>query len=247
MSIRLCAVDWRESVLVAWFKCEGCYRTGILSIYKSQSEIENNSTIFQDGFLLDQDQPATKGKRDLKYEMGQGIFLLSTESYAKIKCDMEFALYPFDTQRCTFVLTPDKNLTYQEHNLHILFSTNMLISAFCLFQKFTTKAGLADNAKNEKFELVMNALESYRYFDAETNETFSRSGFTLIMERNPHRFLVNIYLSSGFLTTASFIGFLIPVDMVAGRMALLVTVYLMHVNVCNTEQNKGPVVSTFTI
>ena len=99
----------------------------------SQSETETNFTVIQDGFLLDQDQPATKGKRDLKYEMGEGIFLLSTESYAKIKCDMEFALYPFDTQRCTFTITPDKNLTYQEHNLQILFSKtcSSIIASFC--------------------------------------------------------------------------------------------------------------------
>ena len=111
-----------------------------------------------------------------------------------------------------------------------------------LLQKFVTKVELADKAKNEKFDLVLKELNSYQRLDAETNETFSISGFTLIMERNPHRFLLNIYVSSAFLTIASFIGFLIPVDMVPGRMALSVTIYLMHVNVGNTEQNRGPVV-----
>ena len=44
----------------------------------------------------------------------------------------------------------------------------------------------------------------------------------------------------------SFIGFLIPADKVPGRMALLVTIFLMLVNISNTELNRGPVVSTVT-
>ena len=54
---------------------------------------------------------------------------------------------------------------------------------------------------------------------------------------------MNIYLPTSLLTTASFIGFLIPVDKVPGRMALLVTIFLMLVNISSTERNEGPVVS----
>ena len=52
------------------------------------------------------------------------------------------------------------------------------------------------------------------------------------------------YLPTGLLTMTSFIGFLIPADKVPGRMALLVTIFLMLVNISNTELNRGPVVST---
>ena len=34
-----------------------------------------------------------------------------------------------------------------------------------------------------------------------------------------------------------------PVDKIPGRMALLVTTFLMLVNISSTERNKGPVVS----
>ena len=71
----------------------------------------------------------------------------------------------------------------------------------------------------------------------------SLSGFTAILKRSPTPFLMNTYLPTGLLTVASFIGFLIPVDMVPGRMALLVTIFLMLVNIRSTEQRTGPVVS----
>ena len=103
---------------------------------------------------------------------------------------------------------------------------------------------LGAHAGHEKFDLSLEKLNSGTYFNRDTNETFSTSGFTIILERSPARFFVNIYLPTFLLTIASFIGFLIPVEMVPGRMALLVTIFLMLVNVSSTEQNRGPVVRT---
>ena len=53
---------------------------------------------------------------------------------------------------------------------------------------------------------------------------------------------MNTYLPTLLLTLASFIGFVIPVAIVPGRMALLVTIFLMLVNISSTERNRGPVV-----
>ena len=54
---------------------------------------------------------------------------------------------------------------------------------------------------------------------------------------------MNTYLPTALLTIASFISFLIPVDVVPGRMALLVTIFLMLVNIRATERRMGPFVS----
>ena len=100
---------------------------------------------------------------------------------------------------------------------------------------------LAKDIHNPKFDLGLDNLASYRYVDG--NETFSRSGFTLVLKRSPTPFFMNVYLPTALLTVSSFIGFLIPVDVVPGRMALLVTTFLMLVNMSSTERNRGPVVS----
>lgn len=68
----------------------------------------------QEGFLADQSQPATKGDRGLKYDVRDGVFDLFTKSYAEINCEMDFSLYPFDTQTCKFFITSAKNKRYQE-------------------------------------------------------------------------------------------------------------------------------------
>ena len=106
-----------------------------------------------------------------------------------------------------------------------------------------TSEGTGPNGvHNVKFNVLVEKLANNKYFTKETNETFSRSGFTLILERSPTPFFMNIYLPTALLTVSSFIGFLIPVEVVPGRMALLVTTFLMLVNISSTERNRGPVV-----
>ena len=68
----------------------------------------------------------------------------------------------------------------------------------------------------------------------------SVSGFVLELERNPIPYLTNTFFPTGLLTMISFIGFVIPVDIVPGRMALLVTIFLMLVNMSTTERSRGP-------
>ena len=78
------------------------------------------------------------------------------------------------------------------------------------------------------------------------NETFALAGFSVAFKRARGPFVLNVFLPTGMLTFISFIGFLIPVDIVPGRMALLVTIFLMLVNISAQEryQTSKPVVST---
>ena len=77
-------------------------------------------------------------------------------------------------------------------------------------------------------------------------EEYSLTGFVVTMKRSPTPFYINIYLPTGLLTIASLIGFIIPVGAEEGRrMALLVTVFLMLVNISSTERNRGPAVRNF--
>ena len=110
-------------------------------------------------------------------------------------------------------------------------------------QEFTPAVDISDNAYNEKFDVYIDSLVSNSYFDRARNETFSQAGFNLILDRNPTKFLANVYVPTILLTLSSFIGFLIPVGAEEGRrMALLVTIFLMLVTLSGTVQEKAPIV-----
>ena len=107
----------------------------------------------------------------------------------------------------------------------------------------TTIDPKSESLHDGKFDLSIEPLTKSWHFSTGRHENISLSGFTAVLERSSTSFLMNTYLPTGLITMASFIGFLIPVDMVPGRMALLVTIFLMIVNIRSTEQRRGPVVS----
>ena len=111
---------------------------------------------------------------------------------------------------------------------------------------FTTQLDITNKHEynhDEKFDVNLEPLQEIKYFDQDSNETYSLSGFTIYLARSPTPFVINTLFPTGVLTLTSAISFLIPVDMVPGRMALLVTIFLMLVNISNAEKKRGPVVS----
>ena len=80
-------------------------------------------------------------------------------------------------------------------------------------------------------------------YKAKKDEEFSLAGFYVTMERSPTPYYMNVYLPTALLTITSLIGFLIPAEVIPGRMALLVTIFLMLVNISSTERNRGPKVT----
>ena len=93
----------------------------------------------------------------------------------------------------------------------------------------------------EEFDVSFVNL-SDKTFSQHPGEVFSVTGFNVELKRSPMPFYMNVYLPTGLLTIISFIGFLIPVEVVPGRMALLVTVFLMLVNTASVERNRSPTV-----
>ena len=93
----------------------------------------------------------------------------------------------------------------------------------------------------DMFDIEFNELSDTTYL-TKTNEEFSLTGFSIIIMRSPSPYYMNVFLPSGVLTITSLIGFLIPPELVPGRMGLLVTIFLMLVNISSTERNRGPAV-----
>ena len=95
---------------------------------------------------------------------------------------------------------------------------------------------------SEKFDLILHPLNKTIHVHPVSGTYHSHAGFTVEFIRSSNPFFVNTYLPTAILSIISFIGFLIPVDMVPGRMALLVTIFLMLVNISSTERSRGPIV-----
>ena len=73
-----------------------------------------------------------------------------------------------------------------------------------------------------------------------TSGNYSVAGFELTLSRKMMHYIVTCYLPSGMFVVVSWISFLVPPDIVPGRMALLVTVFLVLINIFNTITTNIP-------
>ena len=180
---------------------------------------------------------------EIKYFIDSGMFQLNTRTEkASIACGVDFAYYPFDEHVCEFAMIPSKNLSYQGLKLRIGQTKKILAQTLTIFQDFETTVSFKPGSiYSNTYDVEYKPLEKMTHTMKTRggNETFALTGFRIGFRRSSGPFIMNVFLPTGMLTFISFIGFLIPVDIVPGRMALLVTIFLMLVNISAQEHNKG--------
>jgi len=75
---------------------------------------------------------------------------------------------------------------------------------------------------------------------------YSLTGFEMKLTRNYMKYLFNYYLPSGLFVIVSWSSFLIPPEIVPGRMTLLVTLFLVLINIFNNITITSPNTETMT-
>ena len=89
--------------------------------------------------------------------------------------------------------------------------------------------------------LVANVTSyNLRFLDYGELGNFSVAGFEMILARHLSHYLITYYLPSGLFVVVSWISFLIPPEIVPGRMSLLVTLFLVLVNIFNNITTNTP-------
>ncbi|XP_059082147.1 glycine receptor subunit beta-like isoform X3 [Tigriopus californicus] len=152
--------------------------------------------------------------------------LYSQAVHITFMCPMNFARFPLDTQVCKFQLG-----SYSYSDLKMMFETEM---AGYSPPKHTNSIPL-------DFEINISKLSlADQTYIAGSLGNFSLAGFELVLDRHMASYLLGYYLPTGLFVMASWIGFLIPVEAIPGRMALLITLFLVLMNIFNTITTITP-------
>ena len=69
---------------------------------------------------------------------------------------------------------------------------------------------------------------------------YSTAGFELILSRKMSFYIITYYLPSGLFVGISWVSFLINPEVIPGRMTMLVTLFLVLINIHNTIQTNSP-------
>ncbi len=75
---------------------------------------------------------------------------------------------------------------------------------------------------------------------------FSITGVEIRLDRHYLKYLYVYYLPSGLFVVVSWASFLIPPEVVPGRMAMLITLFLVLINIFNTVTTNSPNVEGMT-
>ena len=152
--------------------------------------------------------------------------LYSQATHISFICPMRFDKFPLDQQTCKFTLG-----SYSYNDEVMVFKTR---AAGYAAPKVSNNIALdyhieIKQLKKDDTNLDYGGLGNY-----------SLAGFELVLHRYVSTYIITYYLPSGLFVIVSWISFLIPMDVIPGRMALLVTLFLVLVNIFNSVTTNTP-------
>lgn len=74
----------------------------------------------------------------------------------------------------------------------------------------------------------------------------SLAGFEVELKRHISRYVMHNHMTSGLFVCVSWISFVVPTEAIPGRMALLITLLLVLVNIFNSATDNQPHSDTIT-
>nr|XP_040571567.1 glycine receptor subunit alpha-2-like isoform X2 [Lepeophtheirus salmonis] len=147
------------------------------------------------------------------------LYTVSTE--AIISCPMKFSAYPLDHQECKF------HVGSYIHDASQIYFTG-------------TYGHDVANQRAQQYEINITALDLEDKMVKWANRDYSQTGFKIKLNRRRTPVLLQTYLPSGLFVVVSWISFIVPPEVVPGRMALLVTLFLVLVNIFNSVTANAP-------
>ncbi|XP_040566993.1 glycine receptor subunit alpha-2 [Lepeophtheirus salmonis] len=152
--------------------------------------------------------------------------LYSQATHITFICPMRFDKFPLDTQVCKFQVG---SCSYDDTKMRFMTEN-------AGYQSPKTANSIA---LDYDIQIKMLSKEDQVFLGGGLGN-FSLAGFELVLHRYVSTYIITYYLPSGLFVIVSWISFLIPMDVIPGRMALLVTLFLVLVNIFNTVTTNTP-------
>ena len=140
-----------------------------------------------------------------------------------LSCQMDFNRYPFDFQKCPFRVSSyfdDDKIVKCTSKLHLHY--------------------LDEFARTLQYTISLKEMAPEKRTTAYLGQSYSRCGFMVLYTRSKTQLFFQVYLTAGMLVIVSWTSFLINPNIVPGRMGLLVTLFLVLVNIFNGFKNSAP-------
>ena len=146
-----------------------------------------------------------------------------TRADATISCQMNFDHYPLDSHICPFQIS-----SYR--------STEETVSCS---SEFIYQEPIQ---RHLQYSVTLDELpKKYQTFSIRKNFVYKTCGFNIILSRERSQIFFQVYLTSAMFVVVSWLSFIIKPEVVPGRISLLLTTFLVLVNLFNSAKSQAPV------
>jgi len=153
--------------------------------------------------------------KTINYELGVRV---------TISCKMMFDDYPLDAHMCQF----------QVGSYYDTIETVICNSTFLYNEERQRSL--------QHFIHLEDLPEKYKIVDLPSGH-YAACGFQVSLQRKQMQYQIQVYLPSFMFVVTSWVSFLIKPEVVPGRMALLVTLFLVLINIFNSVREQAPISS----
>lgn len=153
--------------------------------------------------------------KTINYELGVRV---------TISCKMMFDDYPLDAHMCQFQVG-----SYYDTTETVICSSEFLYNA--------------ERQRSLQHFIQLEPLpEQYSIVNLPSGH-YAACGFQVRLQRKQMQYQIQVYLPSFMFVVTSWVSFLIKPEVVPGRMALLVTLFLVLINIFNSVREQAPISS----
>lgn len=145
--------------------------------------------------------------------------------HISISCQMNFDDYPLDSHACQFQVG-----SYYDSQEVVRCNSHFIY----------------DEARQRSLQHVIQIEQLPPHFHTVhlPSGVYSACGFQVKLQRKQMQFVVQVYLPSAMFVIVSWVSFLVKPEVVPGRMAMLVTLFLVLINIFNSVREQAPISSS---
>ena len=169
-----------------------------------------------------QPQKVHKETANLRTNREKGIRYVVKEKIG-LSCEMNFDDYPFDSHTCLHrVGSFDYPKELWDCTSNVRFN--------------------ASRQRSLQYDISITDIPQSVMINVDSNseQTWATCGFKIDLMRKKGQIFLQVYLTSSMLVALAWVSFIVPPDVVPGRMGLLVTVFLMLITILISVKRDSP-------
>ena len=149
------------------------------------------------------------------------LFRYMTRVEVALTCQMNFENYPFDSQICPFRIGSFND-------------PHQIVNCTSKFTYYT------ELQRTQQYTITVSDLLPEEHILSFGGHLWATCGFNIVLKRKKLQIFFHMYLPSMLLVIVSWVSFLVDPDIVPGRLGLIVTIFLVLVNIFIGVQRDTP-------